>query len=89
MVRRYFPAENGDLEAQRLGLAADLGINISTLRTRMARIKERLQEDFNSYYCGSKRELSQRRGFPPGNVCAVKDSNISERDKVGAFRIRS
>ena len=86
MVRRYYPAENGDLEAQRLNLAADLGISVGTLRTRMARIKERLQEDFNRYYYGPKRELSERRGPQPGNFCALNDSNISDRDKVGAFR---
>lgn len=86
MVRRYYPAENGDLEAKRLSLAADLGISVGTLRTRMARIKDRLQEDFNGHYYSPKRELSQRTGPQPSNFCAVNDSNISDPDKVGAFR---
>lgn len=50
MVRRYYPAENGDLEGQRLSLAADLGITVGALRTRMAYIREKLQHDFNRCY---------------------------------------
>jgi DNA-directed RNA polymerase specialized sigma24 family protein len=55
IVRRYYPAENDDLEGRRLTLAADLGINVSALRTRIAGIKEKLQYDFNRHYYGEHR----------------------------------
>jgi len=62
MVRRYYPSEDGDLEAQRLSLAADLSLKVGALRTRMARIKEKLQDDFNRHYHGAYRARSAKTG---------------------------
>lgn len=58
MVRRYYPAENDDLEGQRFRLAADLGINVGALRTRIAYIREKLQHDFNRCYYAEHRRKS-------------------------------
>lgn len=87
VVRRYYPAENGDLEGLRLKLAADLGINIGALRTRMARIREKLQDGFDRYHSAANYEHSQKSDFMGDNFCVARSSNISDEYRVATTRI--
>jgi DNA-directed RNA polymerase specialized sigma24 family protein len=83
MVRRYYPPENADLEGERMSLAAHLGLKVGALRTRMARIKEKLQDDFNRQYYGAPRPRSIKGRTERGNVRGAKDSTVSGRYNVG------
>lgn len=84
MVRRYYPSENGDPEAQRLSLAADLGLKVGALRTRMARIKEKLQNEFNRHYHGTGRAQSTKAGRE-WVMFAVRKTVLLANDRKGAL----
>ena len=50
LIHRYFPPETSNLEEERRSLAAYLAISAGALRTRMARIREKLEEGFDRAY---------------------------------------
>jgi DNA-directed RNA polymerase specialized sigma24 family protein len=50
LIGRYFPPETSNLEEERRRFASYLGISSGALRTRMARIREKLEEEFERAY---------------------------------------
>jgi|SRR5579872_1293294 len=52
LILAYYPPESENLEQQRQELAESLGINGGALRTRMARLREKLEECFEGVRCG-------------------------------------
>jgi len=48
LLLEYYPPESDNLEGRRQELAASLGINLGALRTRMVRLREKLEECFEA-----------------------------------------
>jgi DNA-directed RNA polymerase specialized sigma24 family protein len=53
LLFHYYPIENDDLEEQRLRLAEKHQVNINALRTRMARLREKMEKCFEN--CRARR----------------------------------
>lgn len=53
LILAYYPPESENLEKERQDLAESLGINAGALRTRMARLREKLEESFTSVRCAA------------------------------------
>jgi DNA-directed RNA polymerase specialized sigma24 family protein len=60
LLFQYYPMENDGLEERRLRLAEKHQVTMSTLRTRMARLRDKLEECFENCWGGRK----ERRSLP-------------------------
>ncbi|HEY6250263.1 MAG TPA: hypothetical protein VI685_09895 [Candidatus Angelobacter sp.] len=63
LLYRYYPDECGELDKHRQRVAVESGLSWANLRTRMSRIRQKLEQCFEKCCTGSRKKSTRRSHF--------------------------